>query len=430
LRTICAELVARPQPSTATFLEVAAAIDPSSAAWQNIFALHESTRAFHDVLRESDKSRLVFQNRSYVALSRPDRGGRWIVGLSAQALREACERAVASQTLPAHFRAEISVGEEKATRGGTLPIARVGGEVGSFHGALPFAVNVFLTDPQTFYAQQRARTVRIAALIVLSAAAVLIGFFAAWRSFRKQQQLNEMKTNFVSSVSHELRAPIASMRLLAEELEEGTQPTRTKLREYHHFIGQECRRLSALVENVLDFSRREQGRESFEFAPVDIEKIVRETTGIMEAYARERGVALFVHVEGDGHRRRADSGALQRLLVNLLDNAIKHSRQGSAVRTHLAFAPDRIVLSVADDGPGVAPEERSRIFERFYRVGSELRRETAGVGLGLAIVKHIAETHGGTVRVESEIGHGSRFVVELPLSALSEETPRAEIAVV
>jgi len=421
LRALCAEIVATPNPSTETLLALAAAVDPSSAHWRKTFQEHERTRRFYEVLRQSAAPAFVFEHARYFALSRQDGAAQWIVGLSAKTLRAVCERAVARQTLPAQFRASISFDDALPTAGTTTPLAHLEGAWPSFRGSIPFRIDVSLSDPKAFSAQQRARTIRLAALIVASTAAVFIGFVSAWRSFRKQQQLSEMKTNFVSSVSHELRAPIASMRLMAEELESGTAPSRTKLREYHHFIGQECRRLSALVENVLDFSRREQGRESFEFAVADLEKAVRETIGIMTPYAHERGVDLRLQVDGAGRERSVDSAAVQRLLINLLDNAIKHSPSGASVETDLAFAPQHVCLTVADHGRGIAAEEQAKIFERFYRVGSELRRETAGVGLGLAIVKHIAEAHGGTTRVESSVGHGSRFIVELPLTEIRGE---------
>jgi signal transduction histidine kinase len=306
-------------------------------------------------------------------------------------------------------------------------------------------VRVYLADPESFFAAQTNRQRWFGLLIAVAAAAALSGFLSAWRAFVRQQRLNDMKSNFVSSVSHELRAPIASVRLMAESLERGKVAEPAKQREYFRFILQECRRLSALIENVLDFSRIEQGRKEYEFEPTDVGALVEATVKLMEPVATEKQVRLALErsqISDLKFQISVDGRALQQALVNLLDNAIKHSPAGETVTIRaevrargtgvppvsempLATSPavgDRqdacptVCLSVSDHGPGIPPEEHERIFERFYRRGSELRRETPGVGIGLSLVKHIVEAHGGRVRVASEIGKGSCFTLELPLS--------------
>jgi signal transduction histidine kinase len=177
-----------------------------------------------------------------------------------------------------------------------------------------------------------------------------------------------------------------------------------------------------VIENVLDFSRREQGREQFEFESTELTTLVNETVELMRPYAEEKNVRLKLTQSGHPLVAEADGRALQRLLVNLIDNAIKHSPADCTVRVGLEAAPPITRLWVEDDGPGIAPSEHERIFERFYRVGNELRRETQGVGLGLSIVKHIAEVHGGCVKVHSNLGKGSRFIVELPLQIVESST--------
>ena len=310
-------------------------------------------------------------------------------------------------------------------------------------------VAIHLVSPDMLYQVQRARQGLFGLLILASAGAVLVGFVAAWRAFARQQRLSEMKSNFVSSVSHELRAPIASVRLLTESLERGKVPEPARQREYFGFILQECRRLSALIENVLDFSRIEQGRKEYEFEPTDVAALVEATVKLMEPNASEKQVALaFTNdapADGRDLHPLLDARALQQALVNLIDNAIKHSPAGERVSVQLAVpkegeaepsapdstnqgAPDHSLssvfrISVSDHGPGIPPEDHARIFERFYRRGSELRRETQGVGIGLSIVKHVVEAHGGRVTVQSEVGKGSRFVIELPVSQ-NENRPR------
>jgi signal transduction histidine kinase len=300
-------------------------------------------------------------------------------------------------------------------------------------GQYPFKITVWLADPDLLYTKQRQRLLLFGALIVLAAGVALVGAWQLQKNLNSQLRLNEQKSNFVSSVSHELRAPIASVRLMAESLERGKISEPAKQNEYFRFIGQECRRLSSLIENVLDFSRIEQGRKQYEFEPTDIVALVQQTVKLMEPYAAERGVTLSAECGVRSAELNVDGRALQQALVNLVDNAIKHSPKGQAVTVDLksvAAVYDRpsdeannrrsqagatIELSVSDHGPGIPASEREKIFERFYRLGSELRRETPGVGIGLSIVKHIIEAHGGRVRVESEVGKGSRFAIELPI---------------
>ncbi|MDB6063832.1 MAG: Alkaline phosphatase synthesis sensor protein PhoR [Pedosphaera sp.] len=276
-------------------------------------------------------------------------------------------------------------------------------------------VSIYLTSPTALFKRQRARTFWFGSLIAAAAVAALIGFLAARRAFNRQLRLSEMKSNFVSSVSHELRAPIASVRLMAEGLERGKIQAPEKQQEYFRFIVQECRRLSSLIENVLDFSRIEQGRKEYEMESTDLVALTRQTVQLMGTYAAEQGIAITFQTSGEAVPVDVDGKAMQQALVNLMDNAIKHSPKGAEIKTGLEFKAGSVALWVEDCGEGIAATEHEKIFERFYRIGSELRRDTQGVGIGLSIVKHIVEAHGGRVTVRSAPGEGSRFTIELPL---------------
>ncbi len=276
-----------------------------------------------------------------------------------------------------------------------------------------------LIDRSALFQAQRRQQYWFGGMILLTACVAGVGAWQTHRTFQRQLAISEQKSNFVSAVSHELRAPLASLRLLAEGLADGRVSEESKRREYARFLVQETRRLGALVENVLGVSRLDSGRSRFEFAPTDFTRLVQETLNLHRPVATERHVTLKyagpdpatnpVELIGDGM-------ALQQVLLNLIDNALKHAPEFSTVLTSLepADSKGRIQLRVQDSGPGIPAEDHERIFERFYRRGSELRRETQGVGLGLTLVRELVTAHGGTVRVESQPGLGATFIISLP----------------
>ena len=314
------------------------------------------------------------------------------------------------------------------------------------------AIDAYLASPEELYRGVEGRRVAFLSLIALSVLAALIGFETARRAFYRQLRLSELKTNFVSSVSHELRAPIASLRLMAERLESGRVQDEPKQKEYFHFIVQECRRLGSMIENVLDFSRIERGQKRYDFESTDLVALMDNCIKLMEPSAAEREIRLKKVIKGEPLAVQVDGLALQQAVLNLMDNAIKHSPNGSEVQAGVEFieraaeeepmrdgngaasvaGPEQngdetqrrggrkvfegnLKLWVLDHGEGIPKAEHEKIFERFYRCGSELRRTTQGVGIGLSIVAHVVEAHGGRVTVESDVGKGSRFTIELPV---------------
>lgn len=251
------------------------------------------------------------------------------------------------------------------------------------------------------------------ALIGSALLTAVLGLWLVRRTLERERRLGELKSQFVSSVSHELRAPVGSMRLMADALASG-KVSGPPADEFHRLMASEGARLSGLIENVLDFARIEQGRKQYAFADTDVAALVQDAVKVMTPAAEARGQKILTDLKPLPFVPQVDAAALQQALINLLDNALKFSPPGSEIRVGLSHDSSGKTwsLSVADDGPGIPASEHVRIFERFYRLGNELRRETTGTGIGLAIVKHVVEGHEGRVEVKSEVGKGSVFRME------------------
>jgi two-component system, OmpR family, phosphate regulon sensor histidine kinase PhoR len=236
----------------------------------------------------------------------------------------------------------------------------------------------------------------------------------------------DMRRDFVANVSHELKTPLAAIRGYAETLRDGALAEEETARRFTERLLWQCRRLQALLDDLLTLSRLESvgpalaGREA-----VDLATLAQRALETLAPAAREKRIRLEVR-EQPLPRIRGDADGLERLLVNLLDNAIKYNRPGGEVVLRLAGAGNEALIEVADTGIGIPPDALGRIFERFYRVDKGRARDEGGTGLGLAIVKHIAQSHGGHVEVESRMGRGTTFRVFLPLAGA--EPPAAAAA--
>jgi signal transduction histidine kinase len=256
-------------------------------------------------------------------------------------------------------------------------------------------------------------------LSLVMTAALLAAIALALRSAVRATRLSRMKTEFVSSVSHELRTPLASIRVLGEFLRLGRVTEPEKLREYGETIEGESARLTRLVNDILDFSKLESGRRDLRFEAVDLRRVVDETLRAFAVRLEAEGFRVEVRAPDALPAAWADRDAVGQVLANLLDNAIKYSGAARTIGIELAPESGGVRLSVADAGAGIAPGEQRRIFEAFYRAGTELVPMASGSGLGLAIVKRVVEAHGGSVGVESRPGAGSRFDVHWPAHGVS-----------
>jgi two-component system phosphate regulon sensor histidine kinase PhoR len=256
--------------------------------------------------------------------------------------------------------------------------------------------------------------------ILLASAALAGGEHGAVIVARDTTELTrvaDMRRDFVANVSHELKTPLSAIRAYAETLRDGALEEPNTARRFTDRILWQCRRLQALLADLLTLSRLESVPLAAERELVDLRQLARRTVELLSAMAQERQVTVTLEESEPVPPLPGDADGLERLIVNLLDNAIKYNRPGGEVTVRLARTNDQAIVEVTDTGIGIPPESLSRIFERFYRVDKGRSREEGGTGLGLAIVKHVAQAHGGQVEVESKGGRGSTFRVRLPLAA-------------
>jgi len=264
--------------------------------------------------------------------------------------------------------------------------------------------------------------------VTLSAALAVVligGIIFTVRTTVREMKLSAMKNEFVSNVSHELRTPLASIRVFGELMRHGRVSDADKVAEYGAHIETESRRLSQLINNILDFSRIESGQKIYAFESADIEQLVSQT---LEAYGvrlRDQGIELdFIGPDEPLPLLALDTSAIDRAIANLLDNAIKYSTNGGKIEVRLGRNVSEVVLSVSDRGIGIPADEHDRIFDRFHRVSTGLVHDVKGTGLGLSLVQHIVHAHGGRVRLESELGKGSTFFIHLPVDRQSNDNER------
>jgi signal transduction histidine kinase len=246
-------------------------------------------------------------------------------------------------------------------------------------------------------------------LIVIAA-----GLVTTYRLVRRESEIARLKSDFVANVSHDLKTPLAVIRLFAETLEMERVPDEARRREYYGVLTRESERLSRLIDNVLDFSRIESGRQHYRIAPGSVEPVVHEVVDSFRHPLRQQGFTVEVTVEPDLPEVPLDPDAVKQALANLLDNAMKYSADRRRIRVHARRDGSGVLVEVADEGIGIPPAERERIFEKFYRVGRSETQGRRGSGVGLALVKHIVEAHGGRVAVDGRPGEGSRFTLHFP----------------
>jgi signal transduction histidine kinase len=258
------------------------------------------------------------------------------------------------------------------------------------------------------------------ALVALTLAVGAVGLL----QIRRYEQLSRLREGFVSSVSHELRTPLTQIRMLGELLSEDKLRTQGERTRALHIIRREAQRLTQLVENILQFARiRAAPAGAIELRDVDLAEAVREVVGSFQPLAESAGATVLAE-SAPGLAVRGQRDGVRRILMNLLDNAIKYGPSGQTVHVHAATENGNVRLVVEDQGPGVPEPDRQRIWDPYWRLPRDVDSVRPGSGMGLAVVRSLTEQYGGSAWVEDAPGVGSRFVVELPraLAAVDAES--------
>lgn len=253
------------------------------------------------------------------------------------------------------------------------------------------------------------------ALMLVLAVAMALGVFLVAGAAAREVRVAELKSNFVASVSHDLKTPLALIQLFAETLELGRVRTPDRAQEYYRIINGEAKKLTRLIENILDFSRMEAGLRPYRMEPADLGEIVTRVLARMETQFSQGHFVVNTEIAAGLPRVLADEGATEQAIENLLVNAIKYSGDARQIDVAARRAGDDVAVSVTDHGIGIPRREQGRIFRKFYRVQRELGGGPQGTGLGLAIVDHTMRGHGGYVRVSSEPHQGSTFTLHFPI---------------
>ena len=276
--------------------------------------------------------------------------------------------------------------------------------------AYDWEFSLYEKDISEIRRESRQRMYLMYGLLLFSLITVIFGSFFMFRFIVQERRLLAMKANFLSSVSHELKTPLTSIKMFAEMMARGRVAKVEKVQEYSGLIGKEATRLENLIGAILNYTRMEHGTGAFKWERLDFSVCAKKVFDAVEDIGVEKGLEFHTKFE-PGAYVMGDYTALYSLAQNLIENAIKYTNAPGEITISVYNEEDRAVFSVADTGIGIDSSEQKNIFNDFYRVGDEMTRSTKGSGLGLAIVKRVAETHKATISLSSKLGKGSTFTV-------------------
>jgi signal transduction histidine kinase len=269
-------------------------------------------------------------------------------------------------------------------------------------------------------ASARNRAVYIVLMAVFYGT-LAVGVVFTARALYRQASHSRMKTDFVSLVSHELRTPLTSIRMFIETLALGRVKDPAQTQEILSMLVRETERLSEMIERVLDWARIESGRREYHLEAITVADVLDTSLAAFRAQRIDAKMSLSRELAPDLPRITADREALAGAVLNLLQNAFKYTGAEKRIALRARREKKGVVIEVEDNGIGISPRDRKKVFDRFYRVDNLLTRKTEGSGLGLAIARRIIDAHGGKIQVRSQLGKGSCFSIQLPLTAKGAE---------
>ena len=258
------------------------------------------------------------------------------------------------------------------------------------------------------------RYLEVSAVPIKAAADGTTGAVVLFHDITELKRLDQVRSDFVANVSHELRTPLSILRGYIETLLDNPETSREELSRVLSVMERHSKRLGLLVDDLLSLTQLESANTELELNQVRVKELFNNLIHDWKEKFAAKNLKLVVDLPPDLQTIRADETRVQEVLYNLLENAVKYSREGGEIRLQAARRGSEIVLNVSDDGIGISRDQLPRIFERFYRADKARSREHGGTGLGLAIAKHIAQLHGGRIEAESELGRGTTIRVFLP----------------
>jgi two-component system phosphate regulon sensor histidine kinase PhoR len=267
-----------------------------------------------------------------------------------------------------------------------------------------------LADSQT----RSERHIEVSAVPIKKADDEVTGAVVLFHDITELKRLDQIRRDFVANVSHELRTPLSILRGYVEVLLDESEMSREEVRRILSIMERHSRRLALLINDLLSLAQLESSNAKLELSVVRAEELLNNVVRDWKEKLSAKNLKVTVDLPPEGLTIRADGTRLEEVLHNLLDNAVKFSRENGQISLRVTRCGSNVVMSVADNGIGIGKEHLPRIFERFYRADKARSRELGGTGLGLAIVKHIAQLHGGRVEAESELGRGTTIRVILP----------------